>query len=137
MDPNDRLTMTLSAFWQRDPRGGNFDTAPLEGTILPNPNGKISDHFYPGDPNFETYKRTQTAVNYRLSYQIAPNWTFKSFARYANVGRFSSRCPRAGCSMMTTARWSAPHTGQRNISTRLRWKSRSLAISAPGRSDTT
>ncbi|MBL7236931.1 MAG: TonB-dependent siderophore receptor [Komagataeibacter hansenii] len=94
--PNDRLTMTLSAFWQRDPRGGNFDTAPLEGTILPNPNGKISDHFYPGDPNFETYKRTQTAVNYRLSYRIAPNWTFKSFARYANVGAFFQQVSSGG-----------------------------------------
>ncbi|NHN87322.1 TonB-dependent siderophore receptor [Acetobacter conturbans] len=83
--PNDRLTMTLSGFWQRDPRGGNFDTAPLQGTILPNPNGKISRHFYPGDPDFETYSRTQKSVNYHMDYKISSNWTFKSLARYANV----------------------------------------------------
>lgn len=94
--PDDRLSMTLSAFWQRDPRGGNFDTAPLQGTILPNPNGKISDHFYPGDPNFETYDRTQAAISYRLDYHILPNWSARSFVRYANVGAFFRQVSSGG-----------------------------------------
>ncbi|MFT9016699.1 MAG: TonB-dependent siderophore receptor [Acetobacter sp.] len=94
--PTDRLTMTVSAFWQHDPRGGNFDTAPLQGTILPNPNGRISTHFYPGDTSFESYNRTQTAVNYHLDYRFAPNWTFRSMARYANVGAFFRQVSSGG-----------------------------------------
>jgi len=94
--PNDRLNLTLSAFWQHDPQGGNFDTAPLQGTILPNPNGRISRHFYPGDPDFETYNRTQTAFSAHLDYHLTQDWMLRSVARYANVGAFFQQISSGG-----------------------------------------
>ena len=84
--PDDRTTLTLDALYQHDPRGGNYDTAPLQGTILPNPNGKLPNSLYTGDDNFETFDRTQGAVGYQLSHRLDDRWTLRSVARYAAVG---------------------------------------------------
>ncbi|MCQ9154478.1 TonB-dependent siderophore receptor [Acidomonas methanolica] len=94
--PNDKLEATVSALWQRDPRGGNFATAPAVGTILPNPYGQISRHFYPGDQDFETYKRTQAFIDYQLAYHFTPDWTLRSVGRYANVGATFRQVSAAG-----------------------------------------
>ncbi|MBE7211589.1 MAG: TonB-dependent siderophore receptor, partial [Gluconacetobacter diazotrophicus] len=84
--PTDRDTLTVTGLVQWDPRGGDYDTAPIQGTILPNPNGRFENDYYPGDNKFETFDQTQAAIGYRYEHRFNPDWSFRSLGRYANVG---------------------------------------------------
>ena len=84
--PDDCTTLTVTGFYQHDPRGGNYDTAPINGTLLANANGDIPFSKYTGDENFERFDRTQAAIGYQLSHQLSQDWSVRSVARYADVG---------------------------------------------------
>ncbi len=94
--PDDRTDLTVSLFWQHDPRGGEFATALAVGTVLPDPHGLVSRHFYSGDPGFETFDRTQAAISAQFGYRLTPDWTVQSLARYANVGGFFQQVAAVG-----------------------------------------
>lgn len=84
--PDDRTTLTVDAFYQHDPRGGGYGSVPLQGSILPNPNGRIPADVYVGDTSFETFDRSQASIGYQLEHRLGESWTVRSVARYANVG---------------------------------------------------
>lgn len=84
--PDDRTTLTLDAFYQHDPRGGGYGSVPLQGSILPNPNGRIPADVYAGDTSFEKFDRSQASIGYQLEHRLGESWTVRSVARYANVG---------------------------------------------------
>ncbi len=83
---DDRTTLTVNGLYQRDPRGGNYDSAPIYGTVLPNANGRLPYAVYTGDDGFERFDRSQAAIGYRLSHDLSANWSLRSQARYAQVG---------------------------------------------------
>ena len=84
--PDDRTRLTITGFYQHDPRGGDYDNAPLYGTVLPNANGKIPYSVFTGDDNFERFDRSQAAIGYQLTHQLSSDWSVRSVARYAQVG---------------------------------------------------
>ncbi len=84
--PDDRTTLTINAFYQHDPQGGGYGTVPLQGTILPNPNGPIPNDVYIGDTGFEKFDRSQTSIGYQFTHHFDDQWSVRSVARYANVG---------------------------------------------------
>ncbi len=86
--PDSDTTLTLDAFFQKDPRGGGYGSLPAVGTALPNPNGRIPANTYVGDTGFETFDRTQAAIGYQLKHDFSADWTVRSVARYANAGSF-------------------------------------------------
>ena len=80
--PNDRTSLTFLAQLRRDPDAGFFNMLPVQGTLVDNPNGKISEHFYGGQPGADSYDRKQGSVGYQFSHQFDDTWTFRQNLRY-------------------------------------------------------
>ncbi|XBS69719.1 TonB-dependent siderophore receptor [Acerihabitans sp. KWT182] len=82
--PNDRTSLTLLAQLRRDPDGGFFNMLPVDGTLVNNPYGKISSHFYGGQPGTDSYERKQASVGYQFSHAFNDIWTFRQNLRYVS-----------------------------------------------------
>ncbi|HVX57214.1 MAG TPA: TonB-dependent siderophore receptor, partial [Candidatus Saccharimonadales bacterium] len=80
--PNNDTKVTLLANFLYDPQGGFYNQLPLQGTVLPNPNGKIPTSFYQGDPNFDHFRRTQAMFGYEIEHRLNATWTLRQNLRY-------------------------------------------------------
>ena len=78
--PSDGTSLTLLGFYQRD-RFQRGVSLPTDGTILPNPNGKISSWTFLGEPALGAYHHEQKSIGYIFSQRIGAGWTFTSRAR--------------------------------------------------------
>lgn len=85
--PDDRTTLTLLAQYQHDPRSTSYGSVPPQGTTLPNPNGKVPYDFYDGDPNFESFNRSEEAIGYQFQRLLNDTWTVRSNARYLHLSQ--------------------------------------------------
>lgn len=83
--PDDNTTLTVLAKYQRDPDVGYYNYVPAIGSILDNPNGKISSHLNVGDPDFDHHTRTQYSLGYDFEHRFNPTWTFRQNLRYTVV----------------------------------------------------
>ncbi|MBB3228083.1 iron complex outermembrane receptor protein [Luteibacter sp. Sphag1AF] len=83
-NPSDQTSLTLlTQYLKEDLTPRNW--LPGEGTLLPNPNGKVSVHRYTGDPAFNQYTREQTAVGYALDHRFTDWLSLKQNFRYTDV----------------------------------------------------
>lgn len=83
--PTADTTLTVLANYQRDPNYGWHGWVPAQGTFLPNPLGKISRRFYDGDPNFNTYDRTQASAGYLFEHKFSDAVIVRQNLRYMHV----------------------------------------------------
>lgn len=84
--PTDDTKLTILSHIQKDNVEGWSGTfLPMEGTLLPNPNGKIPVSRFVGEPGYDHYKRDQAAVGYEFEHRFSNALTFRSSARYAEV----------------------------------------------------
>lgn len=82
-DLGERTTLTLEAFYTRNRLEGFFNGVPAEGTVLPNPNGRLPRSLSLVDPTFDPSIRSNTDVSARLEhafsdtvrYRAAASWT--------------------------------------------------------------
>lgn len=81
--PDDRTRLTILASYLHDPDGGVWSILPYQGTLLPNPNGRIPRDFYTGDTGFESFKRTQYQLGYEFEHVIDETWRFRQNFRVA------------------------------------------------------
>lgn len=51
---------------------------PIEGTILPNPNGKIPINRYLGEPSFDRNERRTLRLGYDLEHRFSENWRLRN-----------------------------------------------------------
>lgn len=73
----DRTRLTLEGEYT-DTRGTFFEGLPIEGTVLPNPNGRIPRN----RSTSEGYlNRTLSRVGYRLEHQFSDNWSLQNVFR--------------------------------------------------------
>lgn len=79
--PDDRTSLTLLGLYQHD-RTAYVYGLPGEGTILPNPNGRIPRDRFVGEPGYDKYDGTQYALTYLLDHQITADLAFRSSARW-------------------------------------------------------
>lgn len=80
--PTDKTRLTILSSYQHDPKSASYGAVPSKGSALYNPLGKISRHFYDGDPNFEEFDRTQAFIGYEFSHDFNETFTFRQNARY-------------------------------------------------------
>ncbi|AJZ88339.1 TonB-dependent receptor [Klebsiella michiganensis] len=80
--PNDRTSLTLLAQLRQDPDTGFYNMLPMKGTLVNNPNGNISTHFYGGQPGFDTYTRRQGSIGYQFRTELNDNVTLRQNVRY-------------------------------------------------------
>jgi len=80
--PDDNTSLTFLSQFRKDPDAGFFNQLPVEGTLVNNPNGKISDNFYGGQPGFDSYSRSQESVGYEFMHHFDDVWTLHQNLRY-------------------------------------------------------
>ena len=81
--PDDATSWTLLYSYQNDPKGGDYGAMPQQGSLLPNPNGRIPNDFYSGEPGYERFERTQNALTSLFTRRLGPgDWMVRQNARY-------------------------------------------------------
>lgn len=84
--PDEDTKLTILSHIQKDNVDGWSGTfLPMQGTLLPNPNGKIPTRAFVGEPGYDHYKRDQFAIGYEFEHRFSDTLNFRSSARYADV----------------------------------------------------
>ncbi|MEH1836740.1 MAG: TonB-dependent siderophore receptor [Nostoc sp.] len=77
---NDRAKLTLAAEYYE--AKGPIDLGiPAQGTVLPNPNGKIPRNRVVGEPGIEDFNSRAYRVGYDFGYRFSDNWQLRSAFR--------------------------------------------------------
>ena len=79
--PDERTRLTISGFWQDDPKSGAYGSVPALGSALDNPLGQLHADFYDGDRGFEEFEREQSALGYAFEHEFDDVWSFKQSLR--------------------------------------------------------
>ncbi|TCJ39975.1 TonB-dependent siderophore receptor [Parafrankia sp. BMG5.11] len=83
LGPDTRLTGL--AYYQYDEVNGDTNGfLPVEGTLLPNPNGPIRRDVNLGEPDYNRYERTQWGAGFELAHDFAGSWNATVNARWSD-----------------------------------------------------
>ncbi|MCR0985180.1 TonB-dependent siderophore receptor [Roseomonas populi] len=89
--PDTDTTVTVFGHYQHDPEGGSYGSVPAYGSVLPNPNGRIRQRFYDGDPDFEKSNREHYYIGYQAEHRATEWLTLRQNARYLHTqGQYRS-----------------------------------------------
>jgi iron complex outermembrane recepter protein len=79
--PTADTSLTVYAQYQADPEAGYYNSVPAAGTVLGGP-VSIPRNFDPGEPAFDSLRKTQEAVGYVLTHKLNDTWSFKQSYRF-------------------------------------------------------
>lgn len=80
--PNDQLSLTLLAKYQRDRTGSTSQFLPWEGTREGGPFGHIPTNRFVGEPGFDRYDSDRSSAGWALQYDFNEQWTLQQNVRY-------------------------------------------------------
>ncbi|OZI30653.1 hypothetical protein CAL29_21900 [Bordetella genomosp. 10] len=83
--PDADTSFTLLANYRNDPHSGFWNKLPAQGTLLHNPQGRISDSMFTGDLGFDRTSNREASVGYEFRHAFNSDWTFKQNVRYTNM----------------------------------------------------
>ncbi len=83
--PDDATSLTLLTRWQKAETASGGGFLPAEGTLLPNPNGKIPPSRFTGEPGKNDYDKTIMSAGYQFRHDFANGITFTQNLRYGKV----------------------------------------------------
>ncbi|WP_254063428.1 TonB-dependent siderophore receptor [Rhodanobacter sp. L36] len=95
--PDDSTSLTLLSRFQKGDTTAAAGFLPAEGTLLPNPYGKISRHRFTGEPGQNDYDKTIATIGYAFHHDFTNGVAFSQNLRYGktdvdnnggNVGAF-------------------------------------------------
>ncbi len=88
--PDERRMLNAALDWKLTPDTGltllasynkgksKYDYGkPLDGTLLPNPNGRISRELFVGEPGFDKFDTEGTTLGYLLEHRLNDSWKLK------------------------------------------------------------
>ncbi|RQO49200.1 TonB-dependent siderophore receptor [Variovorax sp. KBW07] len=81
--PNAATSLTLQGLWQKDKSGSSSQFLPWEGTLLPNPNGRIPSSRFIGEPGFDYYDSERKTFGWQFEHKFNDSWTVRQNFRYA------------------------------------------------------
>ncbi|MCG6116912.1 MAG: TonB-dependent siderophore receptor [Aquimonas sp.] len=81
--PSDNTELNLFALYQHDAYDRTIGL-PLEGTLRPNPNGRLPRSRYLGEPGLPQLESTQWQLGYLLRHRLTPALDFRSKLRYSD-----------------------------------------------------
>lgn len=81
MNFDDDNSLTLLATYQRDRTLMELGY-PAAGTLLHNPNGKISKHALLGNPDWDDFERETWTLGYEFTHHFNEDWQFRQNSRY-------------------------------------------------------
>ncbi|MBN8842207.1 MAG: TonB-dependent siderophore receptor [Sphingomonadales bacterium] len=80
--PGASTSLTLLAHYQKDDfLGSTLNWLPTVGTVLANPNGKISRSLFTGDPNYQKWNRELFSVGYQFEHRFSDAIAFRQNVR--------------------------------------------------------
>lgn len=88
--PSAATSLTLQALWQKDKTGSSSQFLPWEGTILPNPNGRIPASRFIGEPG-DYYNSERKTFGWLFEHKFNDTWTVRQNFRLAqneNTNRY-------------------------------------------------
>jgi iron complex outermembrane receptor protein len=83
--PDKDTSLTLLGQFQRDVNGVATQFLPAQGTIWPNINGTLPMSTFLGDPNDNSYTRSQFWAGYQFEHRFNDAISFHQNLRYASV----------------------------------------------------
>ncbi|MEL1264800.1 TonB-dependent siderophore receptor [Pseudoxanthomonas putridarboris] len=83
--PDEANELTVLARYQKADTKGGAGFLPAEGTLLPNPNGKISPSLYTGEPNANDYVKTMKSLGYEFRHDFGGGVAFQQSARLVDA----------------------------------------------------
>ncbi|WP_300271844.1 TonB-dependent siderophore receptor [Halomonas sp.] len=83
-DLGDDTSLTLMAYLQKDPKGGYYGGLPAEGTLYDRNGKRISNNFYDGEKEYETFDREQAMLGYQLEHRFNDTLTARQNFRYVD-----------------------------------------------------
>jgi iron complex outermembrane recepter protein len=86
---NDKTKLTFEGQYL-DSRFPQRTGIPARGSVLDNPNGKIPDNQFLGEPTFDGDNRQVLQVGYDLEHRLNDNWSLRHAFRYSNLKREQS-----------------------------------------------
>jgi iron complex outermembrane receptor protein len=81
--PNAATSLTLQGLWQKDKSGSSSQFLPWEGTLLPNPNGRVPSSRFIGEPGFDYYNSERKTFGWQFEHKFNDSWTVRQNFRYA------------------------------------------------------
>jgi len=83
--PSAATELTLRLKWQKDRASGDSgSTLPWEGTILPNPNGRIARHTFVGEPGLDHFDADSLQAGWSFRHDLNDQWTFRQSTRWTD-----------------------------------------------------
>ncbi|MCA8204008.1 TonB-dependent siderophore receptor [Burkholderia sp. AU33545] len=83
--PTADTSLTFSASFLQDSGDISSNFLPASGTVLPNPNGRLSQDIYMGDPSFNDYRKKQWSLGYALEHRVDAIWTLHQDVRWSHL----------------------------------------------------
>ncbi|MCA8256867.1 TonB-dependent siderophore receptor [Burkholderia sp. AU31624] len=83
--PNADTSLTLSATFLQDGSDISSNFLPASGTVLPNPNGPLSQDIYMGAPGFNDYRKKQWSLGYALEHRVNAIWSLHQDVRWSHL----------------------------------------------------
>lgn len=83
--PSSDTNLTVLSSVMRDRAGVYTRIAPVEGSLLYNPNGKIPSSNFLSEPDFNQFDQDQWMLGYAFEHHPNQNWTLRQNARYSHM----------------------------------------------------
>ncbi len=83
--PDNQTSLIVFGSVLQDDTHIDSDFYPARGTVLPNPNGRISRNLWTGNRSYDKQIRTQYAIGYEFEHRFSDNLAFRQNLRYATV----------------------------------------------------
>lgn len=74
--PSAATSLTLQALWQKDKSGSTSQFFPWEGTLLPNPNGRLPTSRFIGEPG-DYYNSERKTFGWLFEHKFNDSWTVR------------------------------------------------------------
>lgn len=85
LKPTDDTTLTILGQYSADYGTFPHQYVPAQGSLLPNPNGRISRHTFLGEPDWDKFDREQWNIGYEFDQKLGTGLAFRSNARVSSV----------------------------------------------------
>lgn len=79
--PDDATSLTLLGGYQHSKTVYNLGV-PVVGSVRDNPFGKVSRHFFAGEPDFDDWDTNVSWIGYQFEHRFDDTWTFRQNSRY-------------------------------------------------------
>ena len=79
--PDADTSLTVFANYQADPEAGIYNTVPAVGTVQPGVT-QLPRSFYPGEPTFDSFRKTQESIGYEFDHRFNEIWSVKQSYRF-------------------------------------------------------